>query len=580
MAHGNVSRSGSDGGYGVVRNNTYLQIMENRYAALLPFALVGQLTLAQTPFEYADQQTQQVFYAAAAAGASGTFAVGTAGEETGVNTYGFVTKFSPDGAVLWSSGVNTDEYGFIPTAAMAQEDGGVIVSGRVNGCDVGPWYYSSLMKYGADGTQQWAHVYTFGGENACVRASVGSVAIWNDDSVLVATVDGDSLTAWPAGSESILSTDRQNDSALVIASPYLLERRDLFGTLLSSYPTTDTLACAAALAEHVLALQVSGDLLVFDQSLSPTGAIPLDSTFASGQLVHDDGILWVIGTDMAIAIDAFLNVIDTIALDPFNEFAPFHPTRCAAGDGRLSICWNEHFQNRNTGLLRAIGGDGSVAAHPLNIAISIAGIDSTWYSWYNGTPYGPRANISVLVTNLGSEPMNSVALNVWYTPWICSAAGDTRFYGTPDLQPGASTTLLFDDVYLNGPPLSSDTVDFPICIAALSPNHAWDRDMSDNLACGSAQIVLGLDDHAVATNDLIIANPFSGALDLVFITPSQEPVRATLFDAIGRPLATTNIATGSTHFHWDLPGLSDGVHILRLEDRSTTTIRKLIHEQP
>ena len=163
---------------------------------------------------------------------------------------------------------------------------------------------------------------------------------------------------------------------------------------------------------------------------------------------------------------------------------------------------------------------------------------------------------------------------------ICGTAGTSVAVENAGLATGAHVDVSLTGLYLNYAPWGWLNTDQPVCIGALSPNNLYDRDQSDNYACDTAHIVLGFQDPPSVAPGLMVPNPFSGVLDLAFTTPSQEPLRTTLFDATGRRLASTTIPAGITRFRWDLPGLSDGVHILRLEGRSISAMRKLVHQRP
>ena len=553
--------------------------MEQRYASLLPFLLFASAPLAQTPFEYADQRTQQVHYFASAAGNDDFFVAGVAGDEGGFASTGFVTAFGPNGSISWSAGMADDQFTFHPMAAVAQDDGGVIVSGPVDGCDTGPWQYCALFKYDTAGSVVWQHVFFFGPGTACTQAPAGALAIWSTDSILVTTDVGDSTTAWSAGGP-IMTAVWESDSVLVITSPHLLERRDASGTLLSSLTTTDTLCSAVPLAGSVVSLRASGDLLVFDQSLSLTGVIDLDSTFAFGQLVADNSAFWAVGNTTAVRIDASLNITDTIALDPFNELGPIDAARCSAHNNWLAICSNEHFENRSTGSLRTMSTVNEAVSHPMDIATTIEEIDSIWYTLNQGYVTYPYADVSVRITNVGSEVAHRLMLNFWYAPWFCSAAGTSHTYDGLDLGPGESIVLPFHDLQVGSLPWQPPPLAAAFCLAALSPDNIWDRDMSDNLACDTVHIVLGLAENPDAGQRWSIANPFTDRIELRSFLPAEEPMNAALLDADGRMITSAFIPKGATAITMDASHVPSGAYVLRVTGQRSGFARKLMCIEP
>ena len=67
-----------------------------------------------------------------------------------------------------------------------------------------------------------------------------------------------------------------------------------------------------------------------------------------------------------------------------------------------------------------------------------------------------------------------------------------------------------------------------MCIGVLSPNNLYDRDQSDNLACDTVHVVLGIQDLPSDGAGVMVTNPFADALDIAFIAPAQESLLATL----------------------------------------------------
>jgi hypothetical protein len=578
MAQGNVSRSGSDHGHPGVRIKRYLQPMKHRYAALLPLAFALPACFGQTPFEYADQRTHNTWFSTISAQSDGWTIGGSAGMENSIFTYGFIAHLSGTGDTLWTAHPGNNDFGNgFPAASTRTQDDHVLLAGDVDGCDTGPFDQGFLMSIAPDGSIDWQRRTFMAGARDIAIGPTGAIALLSYDMMAVRSGTGDSLYQWSAEAKRVFWA---SDSTLLICSDSAVLLTSWSGAPLGGTDLPWTVACYGHESGHLLAIRPDGRLFVLDDgTFSVLDSVQLDDTFNRSGLLRIGSTWRAIGDERVLELDDQYEVVGSFTWDPSEEF-PADLFRAFATDGAgfIAMTGTPLLANRTTGLVRVIGADGSIAAHPTNVAIEVASVDSTWYT---GTPpiIFPRASVSIRVTNQSTEILEDLVLNSWINAGICSAPGNTYRYHTLGLAQGEDTILAgIQPLLWYGPFASVDSQYF--CIAALSPNNLFDRDQSDNLACDTAHIVLGMRDLPADGLGVMVTDPFAGALDMVFIAPPQEPLRATLFDATGRQLAATTIAAGSTRFHWDLPGLSDGVHVLRLEGRSASITRKLVHQQP
>jgi hypothetical protein len=130
-----------------------------------------------------------------------------------------------------------------------------------------------------------------------------------------------------------------------------------------------------------------------------------------------------------------------------------------------------------------------------------------------------------------------------------------------NLAPGASITAVLDSLWLNYAPWAWVNTNQQFCISALSPNNLYDRDQSDNLACDTAHIVLGMEDPG--------RPPFSvfhdlqqERLELRFHSPTTTPMDLQVLDLSGRMHATTRIAAGTSAHSLGTTGLAQGIYLL------------------
>lgn len=563
-----------------VQTNRYLQAMEHRYPTLLPLALLSLTSVAQAPFERADQRTQFVHHTACAAVDDGYLVGGMAGNESGVETNGFVCRYDSVGGRLWSLNVGGEDFGTMPNAILPAEENGFYLCGQVNGCDVGPWELSSLSRYDALGNQLWFHWFRFPFAQGATRGPSGTIAMWNADSVLVLTASGDSVTAWPTSFTQTAHVFWMSDTTLLIVGDSGIRTSSIIGTAIATTDLSMPPLCVVYWNNQVIALSASGQLSVLDDALSSVTTLDLGGPFEHGQLLIGPQGLWAAGNVSCALLDSSLSVVSELPVDPLDEFGPTSLFGFDLRDDRFAMCSNTSAYERRAGLLRTVTTDGLVPQPLTDVEASIDGIDSLWYTVNQGFITYPRVNVNVRIANHGPDTVSSLALNYYYGPWICSHAGVTEHYSGLSIAPDEHDVLTIHDIPIGSPPWQTDSLTIDFCIAALSPNSIWDRDMSDNLACDTVNIVLGIGDNWTSGAGIAIGNPFTDAIEMMFSSAEAEPLRATLFDATGRQLAATTIAAGSTRFHWDLPGLSEGVHILRLEGRSTSTMRKLVHQHP
>ncbi len=552
--------------------------MKHRYAAFLPLMLLVPMCFGQTPFEYADQRTHNTWLSTVSPQGEGWTIGGSAGTESGVLTYGFITHLSGTGDTLWTVHPgDTSFYNGFPSASTVAQDEHLLLSGDVDGCDTGPFDQGFLMSIAPDGTVDWQRRTFFSGTRDIAQAATGNIALLGYGATELRSASGDSLDRWPVVAKRLFWT---SDTTLLLCADSTVQLMSLSGVPLAETNLHWSMACSGHSDGHLLAIRPDGWLFILDDAtLATVDSVQLDDTFGRSALLRVGNTWRAIGDEHVFELNEQFDLVSDFAWDPTDEF-PTDLFRSFASDGAglIAMAGTPLLANRTTGLVRVIGAEGTTAAHTTNAAIEVASVDSTWYTGTLPVIF-PHASVSIRVTNQSSEVLEDLVLNSWISAGICSAPGNTYRYHALGLEQGEDTVLTgIQPLLWYGPYASVDSQYF--CIAALSPNNLYDRDQSDNLACDTVHIVLGLQDLPREELGVMVTNPFSGALDLGFATRLQEPLRATLFDAPGRLLAATTIAAGSTRFHWELPGLSDGVHILRLEGRSASTTRRLIHQQP
>ena len=101
-----------------------------------------------------------------------------------------------------------------------------------------------------------------------------------------------------------------------------------------------------------------------------------------------------------------------------------------------------------------------------------------------------------------------------------------------------------------------------MCIAAISPNNIYDRDQSDNLACDSVHIVLGMADIPASAPFKLITDPMNDRIVIRFRSPTTRIVQVKMLDMSGRLHDLTTLSPGLSNYSFNTAGLAAGVYAL------------------
>lgn len=530
-----------------------------RSIALTLLLAAGVNASAQSPFEYADQRSSGVSYYDCAKAGSSWVVCGSSTNEGTMGSSSFAQGFNADGSPAWMTSLTG-----IPYAMIASPSGGMLVTGPQFGCDVlGPT--SMLMNLDAQGVVTWSKDLWISSAAQLDVSADGKIVVSSNDQALITDQVGDSLTTLDlfgltATSAQVVKWD--DDSTLLIV--YFggnLERRSLQGQVLASTSVSiPDLKDAQNWKGHRMALEGSGLLHVLDIDLQEVNTIPLGAAFNQGRFVHGDTTLWIIGQEAAVELDTSLTILRSVILDPANIFDDWTFRSFAVDGDTIAMAGAAMTAQRTAGLVRTVIADGTNAIHDEDVSIQVESIDTTWYELMSGMVY-PRANVTVRVTNEGSGILDNVVVNHFSFYWICEAVERTVHLSGLNLAPGASITAVLDSLWLNYAPWAWVNTNQQFCISALSPNNLYDRDQSDNLACDTAHIVLGMEDPG--------RPPFSvfhdlqqERLELRFHSPTTTPMDLQVLDLSGRMHATTRIAAGTSAHSLGTTGLAQGIYLL------------------
>jgi hypothetical protein len=551
--------------------------MVHRYAALLPVVFFVEPLLAQTPFEFADQRTFDVGYTDCVAFPGGFAIWGWSFDDNGNSSTGFLRGIGMDGSALWETIPQQTEFEYLTEPTLtAFSDGTFLIAGGLFFCDVGGMYFLAERRDAA-GNAIWSryHAYPYLSD-AAINAG-DSIAYGTDSGILLTDAQGDSLTSFdtePAYSNSIAW---ESGPVLLTASwGGQLARWASDGTQLASTTLSDNIADLLFWQGHRLALTSGGWLTAFNDDLQPLDNIYLGAGFAFGRLLPQEDQLLIVGNESTFTFDSALIQGGSIAMDPGGEFPADLFSSFAVQDSLLLMTATATTGGRPAGLARTVNLNGSHAPHVENVSIGIVSIDETGIELQNGLVY-PQVDLTARITNLSSVPLENVMVcHFGYVGYMCDMNGTSVLIEDADLAPGDSLDVPMNGLVLAPTPIQGFNPLRPVCISALSPNDVYDRGQSDNYSCDTVQFPIGLAEMGMDAFGPVVGNPFDQIVSMFFSNPTKEPLRATLFDATGRPIATTTIATGSDRTSWDLPNVRDGVYVLRLGGGDTRISRTLI----
>jgi len=523
---------------------------------------------AQSPFEYADQRSSGVSYIGCARVGNTWVACGSSNGENVIGSPRFAQGFQADGTPTWQTDLIGPTMAMVPGDMAAAMGGGVLVVGPHDGCDVG-LPTSLIMSIDEQGSVTWAKDLWFENAQHLEQAPDGRILISTYSHALITDQFGDSLLPLDLdtiGLPSMLWMSWDEDSTvLVVRFGGVVERRSLEANVLAT-----TSAPISSLQDvinwngHRLALEQTGMLHVLDAALVELNVLPLGAPFTKGQFIPGDSSLWVIGNQVAIELDTALSILRTVVLDPDAIFDDLTFLGFAVDGDTIAMAGTAVTAQRPAGLIRTVNADGSVAVHDEDVSISIESIDTTWYELMGAFVY-PRASVTLRVTNEGSGVVDNAVVNHFSFYWICWPEETTLHLSGLNLTSGASTTAVLDSLWLNYAPWGWVNTDQQFCISVLSPNNLYDRDQSDNLACDTAHIVLGIEDTG-RPPFTVFHDAVQERLEVYFRSPTTSSLNAHLLDMSGRIHSTVIIPSGITTYSLNTTGLASGVYALDVLD--------------
>ena len=540
--------------------------MDQRHTLFLAFSIGADL-VAQAPFEFADQRTHQVSYAACARAGDTWIVGGNAGHEDGVSVEHFVAGFDGLGQLVWETPFLGPTYTGIVMDMTPVPGSGVLVTGPHDGCDV-MLTTSMVSLIDPAGNVIWSRDLWLEFASRVDRASDGRILVSGSQAVKLLDQFGDSLATieldslgFPSANWCVWDSD---SSMMLVRYNDQLERRSL-GAAVLAVASFDNIQDVVRWQGHRLVLGNDGIVLDLDDDLSELGPVDLGAAYDRGRFVPADSTIWVIGNVEAAELDDDLAILRTVVLDPDGTFGDqVFQDYAVAGDA-IAMVGNPTTVQRPAGMIRTVVADGTVPQHDEDVSITVVSVDSVWYS-LSGTVIYPRANVTVRVTNEGSGLLDEVVLNHWQPYGFCSSVGTTLHLAALGLATGQFEDVSMTDLWLSFGPWGWLSLDQQVCIGALSPNALYDRDPSDNLGCDTAHIVLGVEEPALEAPFVLVQDASGDALELRFFAPTTSDLRLTLLDATGRVHLNAFIPKGVQGHRISTISLRSGLHVAQVCD--------------
>ncbi|HMU14565.1 MAG: T9SS type A sorting domain-containing protein [Bacteroidetes bacterium] len=551
--------------------------MAHHALLLVTFPVICLSAIAQTPFERADQRTPHTGYSHAVAMGSGWAVAGSAYPDDGWGGGAFLLGIGPDGNTLWEHPVAFGLLQSTVSGLAGAPNGDIVSASMLIDCDVLMSYFLA-ERIAPDGSTIWSRTYPFDNVNALAVAANGDIAFSTGTGILITNADGDSLTWFGTPGTYSMDLIWDGDSSLLTNRwDGLVARWSYHGGFLAADTVAGSITDMAHWHGHRLVLTTGGVLRKLNEVLSVTDSMDLGDGFAKGRLLPLTDRLLVLGNEHMTELDTTLAITSMIPVDPDNEFPADLFSAFAANDSMVLMTSTSGVGGISAGLVRSLVQNGDHEPHGENVGITILAIDSVYYHLQNGIVQ-PQVDVTVRVTNLGPTVVNDVLVaHKGINGIACGYYGTSQHVHNAGLAPGAAMDIPLPGLWLYYAPWDFVTLDQPVCIAALSPNDLYDRDHSDNYACDTAHIVLGIDDVTV-TPVFVVTNPISDAIDMRFPEPRATPQQVELWDATGRRVGTTLVPAGSGSYHWPLPDLHNGVYFFRMEYSGVLIARKLLRQ--
>ncbi|MCB0770040.1 MAG: T9SS type A sorting domain-containing protein [Flavobacteriales bacterium] len=456
----------------------------------------------------------------------------------------------------WSLSVAGNETTIVNDLHMLS-DSSIIAAGQTSGCDLGP-FQGFVTKY-ASGIELWSR--TFGvGPIKSVASNDTILALADSDGLLLTSLDGDSLLLVESVG-SYVSKVRSTIEGFVIMGAGGASQIHPDGTVANTLTDVNIRDLFQLSSGKFLALTIDS-LLELNSALERTGIGRALTIEWSRQFLEDQGDIFIFSADSLQFVEDGLNIGNAIALEPSEGLAIWD---AMISNGELVMVGSFSCGARSAAL-RTMLVQGSPSTLSNDIALRGAMVGSFNYTLSTGgsgsITLSGNAWISAWLVNVGDEALQHATVDYVDLFSNCGMAGRWEPLDDLDLQPGDSIEVSLGPLYVYHWIPNGEPVDMSICIWAADVNRRLDRDHTNNRACATFEIPVGVENLSQGTTFELNPNPTSGRVRInhAFI----EKTAIVVVDSQGRIVLRPSVPLAVPAFDLDVSGLGQGVYTVTL----------------
>jgi hypothetical protein len=417
-------------------------------------------------------------------------------------------------------------------------DGGFWIGGGLDACDV--LVGGRIMRFDRNGDISLDRTYTpeelednIVRINAIAKNTTKYLA-YAGNGVAIADTLGDIIDHWDIDG---ISFERNfqwyNDSTLLNYSLSSIELISIGGTILQSRSFGQFVNDILVSDDHIWALgdnmlfQLGPDLATIDSFPYPTQPAPRH--FVEG------------GTTNYVQLNNALYQIDpTEGLVPYLSPAMLEGQNVMAytvKDSVVLAIGDQSIEPYSTGFLKSYDLNGQGSDHDIDLSIEGVTVDSMWMDYYEQAQWANQyGNLTVMVTNSGSEPTNAfmLAYRQGLFPITCGRSTTYLEIQNANLLPGSSSLYTMYDVTLwRGQLEPEEVIDHEVCVSVL-PQDGWmDRAVTNNTICTPIEIRYDIQVNvpSIVRSPKVASSIISDRLNVVL--PDQERTFIGIYSATG-----------------------------------------------
>lgn len=477
-----------------------------------------------------------------------------------------------DGEIVnaWDLSVPWNELTFVEDLELLQDSSVVVAGATSPGCDFGP--FQGHVRLFAHGAELWQRTYAVGGFSS-VASNDSLLALLAYDGLLLTSHTGDSILLADFGNIYPGSVQR-TDSGFVVMGYGGAAHVSPNGAIMASITGVNISDMRQLPAGGFIAL-VSDSLLELSSELLRTGnGLPVPSSVFRRILVNQESY-YVVTNDSLYTIGPEIGTASTIAL--LNPEG-FYPQDACLRNGELNLAG--YF---SCGVVSAAYRTIQIAEGPpvidADLAVTNMVIESAEYTLFTGgigqAAISGTAMVSFWLVNRGQVILEHATLNRIVPYAICGFSGNWEARDDLSLLPGDSMQFDFGPLYLYQVIANSGPTDVSICVWGADPNRRLDRDHSDNEACATFTVWVGVEELSDASSFTISPNPSNDHVRITHFLTGR--LFLTIHDSQGRTVSQKAFGATQSPVDVDVSSLEPGLYILTLSnERDVLTSQRLV----